>query len=415
MHFPPRFPVLLITLTLIRGLPYPQVLAQELDEGYPDGSVAEAIQAVVSPPTLYTWSTTTTGFAWLNASHWTGNPGHYSGVDANSKSIADGASNDVAAFSSMAFAATIVGINFSPSSSSGVSDNTGANGSLILGAIDYLSTTNKSISVGDNSGTAGTLTLTGATLNGVANTILANEGSNSLTLAPRIGGGTQDMTLALGNATNNVIQVNGSGGITISAAIQSGAGVAGALTKTGPGRLTLSHANTYTGATTIKKGILLVTNTTGSGTGTARVQVNAATLGGTGRISGAVAIGTATVAGVLAPGLGINPGTLTLLNRVTFNSTSSYKVDANSTSAKADKVLARGVTINSGAQFFFADHGSGTLPTGTVFTLISNTATTAISGTFANLSEGLIFSIGPNTYRVSYHGGDGNDLTLTVQ
>jgi len=100
---------------------------------------------------------------------------------------------------------------------------------------------------------------------------------------------------------------------------------------------------------------------------------------------------------------------------VTFNSTSSYKVDANSTSAKADKVLARGVTINSGAQFFFADHGSGTLPAGTVFTLIGDTATTAISGTFANLSEGLIFSIGPNTYRVSYYGGDGNDLTLTVQ
>src|SRR5437868_4592757 len=182
MHFPPRFPVLLITLTLIRGLPYPQVLAQELDEGYPDGSVAETIQAVVSPPTLYTWSTTTTGFAWLNATHWTGNPGHYPGVDANSHSIADGATNDVAAFSSMAFSATILGINFSQSSSSGVSDNTGASGSLILGAVDYLSTTNKSISLGDNSGTAGTLTLTGVTSNGVADTILATEGSYSLTL-----------------------------------------------------------------------------------------------------------------------------------------------------------------------------------------------------------------------------------------
>jgi hypothetical protein len=76
--------------------------------------------------------------------------------------------------------------------------------------------------------------------------------------------------------------------------------------------------------------------------------------------------------------------------------------------------VARGVTINNGAQFFFTDHGSGTLPTGTVFTLISNTAITAISGTFANLSDGLILS-GANTYRVSYHGGDGNDLTLTVQ
>jgi hypothetical protein len=100
---------------------------------------------------------------------------------------------------------------------------------------------------------------------------------------------------------------------------------------------------------------------------------------------------------------------------VTFNSTSSYKVDVNSTTGKGDKVVARGVIINSGAQFFFADHESGTLPTGIVFTLISNTATTAISSTFANLFEGLIFSIGPNTYRVSYHGGDGNDLTLTVQ
>src|SRR5438046_9511149 len=83
------------------------------------------------------------------------------GVDANSKSIADGASNDVAAFSSMAFAATIVGINFSPSSSSGVSGNRGANGSLVLGAIDYLPTTNKSMPVGDQSRTAVTPTLPG--------------------------------------------------------------------------------------------------------------------------------------------------------------------------------------------------------------------------------------------------------------
>jgi autotransporter-associated beta strand protein len=412
-----RFPLLLITILSVGVWSYSQAVAQIVEEDYPDAhTVAEdAAPFSAATSTVYTWSTSTTGFAWLNATHWTGNPGHYPGVDTNIKSIADGASNDIAAFSAMAFASTNVGINFSFSYNNGVSDNSGANGSLTLGAIDYLSTTNKSISIGDDSGTAGTLTLTGATLNSVANTVLANEGANSLTLAPQIGGGTQDMTLALGNATNNVVQVNGTGRITITTAIQNAAGVAARLTKIGPGRLTLSHPNTYTGVTTINKGLLIVTNTTGSATGTGRVQVNAATLGGSGRISGAVAVGTATAGGVLAPGFGTTPGTLTLSNSVTFNSASSYKVDANSTTAKVDKVVARGVTINSGAQFFFADHGSGTFAPGTVFTLISNTDTTAIAGTFGNLSEGLTFSIGANTYRASYHGGEGNDLTLTVQ
>src|SRR5437868_3033132 len=197
-----RSPLFLIAAASLALWSFAHAGAQIIDQDNVTTSGAEPIAALASTPTVYTWSTTTTGFAWLNASHWTGNPGHYRGVDANSKSIADGASNDVAAFGSMAFAATIVGINFSPSSSSGVSTNTGADGSLTLGAIDYLSTTNKSISIGDDAGTAGTLTLAGATLNVVANTVLANEGANSLTLAPQIGGGTQDMTLTLGNATN---------------------------------------------------------------------------------------------------------------------------------------------------------------------------------------------------------------------
>jgi len=154
-----RLPLLFIAAASLALWPFAHVVAQITDEENQAPSTAEPPVAIAGSPAVYTWSTTTTGFAWLNASHWTGNPGHYPGVDANAKSLADGASNDVAAFSSMAFAASIVGINFSPSSSNGVSTNTGANGSLTLGAINYLSTTNKSISIGDNSGTAGTLTL----------------------------------------------------------------------------------------------------------------------------------------------------------------------------------------------------------------------------------------------------------------
>jgi hypothetical protein len=52
-----------------------------------------------------------------------------------------------------------------------------------------------------------------------------------------------------------------------------------------------------------------------------------------------------------------------------FPLVTSYKVDANSTAETADKLVAKGVTINTGAQFFFSDHGSGTFTSGTVLTL----------------------------------------------
>jgi hypothetical protein len=58
--------------------------------------------------------------------------------------------------------------------------------------------------------------------------------------------------------------------------------------------------------------------------------------------------------------------------------------------------------------------GSGTLPLGTVFTVISNTATTPITGTFDNLPDGSTITIGGNKLQADYEGGDGNDLILTV-
>ena len=189
----------------------------------------------------------------------------------------------------------------------------------------------------------------------------------------------------------------------------------GSLTKTGRGKLTFSTANTYTGGTTVSKGTLLVTNRSGSATGTGAVAVNAGTLGGTGKIAGAVTIGTATSAAILAPGKGAKPGKLTLSTTLTCNARANYKVDLSSTLVKADQVAARGVTINSGATVTIGDLGTGTLTSGTVFTIIRNTAATAIAGTFSNLADGSTLIVGSNTYLVSYEGGTGNDLTLTVQ
>ena len=206
---------------------------------------------------------------------------------------------------------------------------------------------------------------------------------------------------------------------TFSGVMQDGGdagGTGGSLTKTGKGKLSLTNANTYTGGTTVTKGTLLVKNTTGSATGSGAVHVNAGTLGGTGKIAGAVTLGTGSGAGAfLSPGnSATKPGTLTINNHaLTFNADATYECALDRTSLKATQVVAKGVTINS-AQFTFADLGAGTLTTGTVLTVINNTSASAIVGTFSNLADGSTFTSGGNTFQASYTGGTGNDLTLTV-
>ena len=73
-----------------------------------------------------------------------------------------------------------------------------------------------------------------------------------------------------------------------------------------------------------------------------------------------------------------------------------------------------GVNIQSGAQFDFQPVANKRLTLGSVFSAINNTSASAIAGTFANLPDGSTFAAGRNNYQVSYEGGDGNDLTLTV-
>jgi hypothetical protein len=50
-----------------------------------------------------------------------------------------------------------------------------------------------------------------------------------------------------------------------------------------------------------------------------------------------------------------------------------------------------------------------------VFTVIDNTSANPIGGNFSNLPDASIFISNGNNFLVNYEGGDGNDLTLTVQ
>ena len=192
----------------------------------------------------------------------------------------------------------------------------------------------------------------------------------------------------------------------------------GSLTKIGRGILTLSSENTYTGGTTIENGKLVVANQSGSATGSGPVNVTRGKLGGSGIIAGETTIGTGSGTGsFLAPAAGTTvQATLTIQSALTFNADATYTCTfkANPNRAKTDMVIANGVTINSGAMIELIGHISGALSQGLVMTLISNTASNPISGSFSNLPDGSIVKINGNNFQASYEGGDGNDLTLTV-
>ena len=128
-------------------------------------------------------------------------------------------------------------------------------GAQSVGAIEVSSARTNALTINNSAATAaGILTLNGATVNAVSNVIVRNNSSQLLTLA---NGATANMGVALGNATDNVVVIDGSGGVTVSSVI-SGANRGLTLTGGGTGSLTLSGVNTYTGPTSILDGRLIL-------------------------------------------------------------------------------------------------------------------------------------------------------------
>jgi autotransporter-associated beta strand protein len=277
-------------------------------------------------------------------------------------------------------------------------------------------------------GTAGNATLTASSNGGDVGRINFNENDESEVRIQLFGEGTLDITsigvvfvsigsiegdglVLLGN--NKLITGSNDLSTTFSGIIQD----TGSLDKIGHGALTLAGENTYAGGTTIEGGKLLVANQSGSATGSGPVSVTSGKLGGNGIIAGSTTIGTGSgTRAFLAPGVMNLPSTLTIQSTLTFNADATYTCAfrAKQNRATTGQVIANGVTINSGAMIALSGEIRGTLTQGLALTLISNTSANPISGTFSNLPDGSIVTINGNNFQVSYEGGDGNDLTLTV-
>lgn len=178
---------------------------------------------------------------------------------------------------------------------------------------------------------------------------------------------------------------------TFSGAMSGGAAGVNFI-KTGPGTLVLSNAHTYVDNTLIAAGILLVNNASGSGTGTGTVTANSGTtLGGYGRISGAVTMNNNSK---LSPGsTSTTPGILTLQNGLNLSAGCTYVWELNTNSANSpgvnfDQIALTGgnLTLGGTAKLTVNFTGSATVPnlTNTFWRSAHSWTIIAGSGTAAN-------------------------------
>ena len=286
--------------------------------------------------------------------------------------------------------------------------------------INLFETDTIAIAAGGIDAGTGTINLTGGTF------VLG--GSNRISDSSKMnvaGGATLDLDTHSDTITQLILTngtVDGSGSATLTGTslfdVRHGAvsailaGNAG-LTKTSTDTVTLSGNNSYTGATAINGGRLLVDGSTAAAS---NVTVNSgAILGGTGTIGGDVAV---AADGNITGGDVGTVGTLTVGSLSLDNST--YLADI--IGDVSDTIVSAGtIDLKASMPGILNVNATGTTTAGTTFTLIRNTAsTTALSNPMLSDGTAAIVDAGATTIngvaaQYSYFGGPGgNDLTVST-
>jgi YVTN family beta-propeller protein/autotransporter-associated beta strand protein len=174
----------------------------------------------------------------------------------------------------------------------------------------------------------------------------------------------------------------------------------GVLTKIGRGTLVIAGPSTHAGGSIVSSGTLEV-----NGTHLVPMLVDGGMLSGTGTL------GTIDAEwGTINPGSGnTGPGILHA-TQATLQADTTFVAQLNGPAAGAgyDQLAVSGTaTINNA--MLTVQLGSGYTPApGAVFTILTHA-----TGTFAGLPEGALIFVGPQTFRITYHGGaSASDVVL---
>ena len=132
-------------------------------------------------------------------------------------------------------------------------------------------------------------------------------------------------------------------------------------------------------------------------------------LRGTGMVS-QVTVG----GGVVRPGSGGAHGILSVFTNTTFNAGYFWvAVGGPGAGVGYSQLATNGLALNPLATLLDLDI-DGPVSPGEVYRIIDNTGGLPVSGTFMDLPEGAVFVEQGFAWKISYKGGTGNDVTLTV-
>ena len=170
---------------------------------------------------------------------------------------------------------------------------------------------------------------------------------------------------------------------------------------------TLNGNNTYSGVTRLYDGAASTVKINGFQPQSPVYVGTQATLGGSGTV------GTITGNGIVSPGN--SPGMLTSSN-VTFASSGGFSVELDGPTAGIgyDQLNVRGTVSLANATLYVNTQFSTPVHIGDQFTIINNDLADAVSGTFNGLPEGATLNALGAKFTISYVGGTGNDVVLTV-